>query len=61
MDIRKADNKGRVSGFKPGLLYAFDRETGYFSHVALATSDGTLIEDAIREAIAQTDRKENRA
>ena len=25
MEIRKADSKGRVTGFEPGELYAFDR------------------------------------
>lgn len=33
MEIRKADSKGRVTGFDPGKIYAFDREKGYFSEV----------------------------
>lgn len=35
MEIRKADSKGRVTGFEPGKIYAFDREKGYFSEVVI--------------------------
>lgn len=35
MEIKKADSKGRVTGFEPGELYAFDREKGYFSKVVV--------------------------
>lgn len=48
MEIKKADSKGRVTGFEPGELYAFDREKGYFSKVVINAPDGTPIEEAIR-------------
>lgn len=35
MDIRKADSKGRVSGFEPGQVYAIDFDKGYLSRVVL--------------------------
>lgn len=30
MEIRKADSKGRVTGFEPGELYVFHRHLGHF-------------------------------
>ena len=33
MEIKKADSKGRVTGFEPGEYYAFDREKGYYCKV----------------------------
>ncbi len=39
MEIRKADSKGRVTGFEPGVLYAFNRKTGYFSKVVVSVED----------------------
>lgn len=48
MEIKKADSKGRVSGFEPGQIYAFNREKGYFSQVVIKAPDGTDIEDALR-------------
>lgn len=35
MDIRKADSKGRITGFEPGQVYAFNREQGYYSKLVL--------------------------
>lgn len=49
MDIRKADSKGRVTGFEPGALYAFDRERGYFSRIVIHAPDGRTIEEALTE------------
>lgn len=51
MDIRKADSKGRVTGFEPGELYAFDRDKGYFSKLVITAPDGTPIEGALREEL----------
>jgi hypothetical protein len=51
MEIKRADSKGRVTGFEPGELYAFDRVRGYFSKVVVHTPDGRPIEEAIREHI----------
>jgi hypothetical protein len=51
MDIKKADSKGRVSGFEPGELYAFDREKGYFSPVIIKAPDGRPIEEALRRGM----------
>ena len=39
MEIRKADAKGRITGFTPGALYAFDREKGYFAKVEVNLSN----------------------
>lgn len=49
MEIKKADSKGRVSGFDPGYYYAIDRETGQFLRMAIAAPDGRPIEEALRE------------
>lgn len=51
MEIKKADSKGRVSGFIPGELYAFDRERGYFSLVVIKAPDGRPVEEALKRDI----------
>lgn len=48
MDIKKADSKGRVSGFDPGYYYAIDRETGQFMRMAILAPDGRPVEEALR-------------
>lgn len=35
MNIRKADSKGRVTGFEPGEVYAVDLQKGYVSKVVV--------------------------
>lgn len=50
MDIRKADAKGRVTGFEPGELYIFDHKAGTFSQVIVTTSNGEEVGDALRKA-----------
>lgn len=52
MEIKKADSKGRVTGFEPGELYAFDREKGYFSKVVIKAPDGRPVEEVLREALS---------
>lgn len=47
MEIRKADSKGRVTGFEPGQLYAFDREKGYYSEVRINAPGGTSVDEAL--------------
>lgn len=49
MDIKKADSKGRVSGFEPGYYYAIDRKAGRFMRMAIAAPDGRPVEEALRE------------
>lgn len=49
MEIRKADSKGRVSGFIPGETYAVDRFHGYVARVLLYSPDGRPIEHALKE------------
>lgn len=52
MEIKKADSKGRVSGFTPGVLYAFNRDKGYFSPVVVTieTGEEVKLEDLSWEA-----------
>lgn len=52
MDIKKADSKGRVSGFTPGELYALNREEGTFSVLTLSAPDGRPINQALTEEMA---------
>lgn len=33
MEIKKADSKGRVSGFTPGSYYFLDRENGVYYEI----------------------------
>lgn len=40
MDIKKADSKGRVSGFEPGIFYMFHREQGVFRKVPVTIQSG---------------------
>ena len=35
MNIRKADSKGRLTGFEPGEVYAVDLQKGYVSKVVI--------------------------
>lgn len=56
MEIKKADSKGRVTGFEPGELYAFDRVKGYFSKVVVRTPDGRDISEAIRGELKETEQ-----
>lgn len=58
MDIKKADSKGRVSGFTPGELYAFDREKGYFSPVIIKAPDGRPVEEALRRDMGTAEEAE---
>lgn len=51
MDIRKADSKGRITGFLPGQHYAFDWEKGYVAKIAVHAPDGRPIADAIEQDI----------
>lgn len=46
MDIKKADSKGRVSGFEPGELYVVDRNKGYFSKVIFKTADTSFLDES---------------
>lgn len=51
MEIRKADSKGRVTGFEPGELYAFHRDAGHFYKIVAptVTVDGAEALAAIRQ------------
>lgn len=49
MEIRKADSKGRVSGFTPGELYALNREEGTFSVLTLSAPDGRPLTQTLTE------------
>lgn len=56
MEIKKADSKGRVSGFTPGDYYAIDREAGQFMRMAIAAPDGRPVEEALREDLTSVDQ-----
>lgn len=53
MEIRKADSKGRVTGFEPGELYAVDKEGGTFSVVVLKAPDGRPLTQALTEEMVE--------
>lgn len=53
MEIRKADSKGRVTGFEPGELYAIHQEDGTFSVVSITAPDGRPISNALTEEMAE--------
>lgn len=58
MEIRKADSKGRVTGFEPGELYAFDRQQRQFSKVEIFAPDGTPVVEALRRAMGSAEEAE---
>lgn len=58
MEIRKADSKGRVTGFEPGELYAFDRKRGYFSEVRINSPDGTPVGEALARELGTAEEAE---
>lgn len=55
MDIRKADSKGRITGFLPGQHYAFNWEKGYIAKIAVYSPDGRPIEDALEQDLRITE------
>jgi hypothetical protein len=40
MEIKKADSKGRVTGFEPGIFYIFYRDKGVFRKVPVTNEVG---------------------
>ena len=51
MNIRKADSKGRLTGFDPGVVYAVDLEKFYVCRVRILAPDGRDVEDALRDHV----------
>lgn len=49
VNIRKADSKGRLTGFEPGQLYALDLPSMYVSKVEIFAPDGRPVEQALRD------------
>lgn len=58
MEIKKADSKGRVTGFEPGEIYAFDRDKGYFSKVVIKAPDGRPIGEALAQDLGTAEEAE---
>lgn len=58
MEIKKADSKGRVSGFEAGQHYALDREKGYFSKIVVLAPDERPVEEALEEALKNLSAEE---
>lgn len=59
MEIRKADSKGRVTGFEPGMNYSIrkgengDVFLGVVGKIVILAPDGRPVEDALREFIIE--------
>ena len=51
MNVRKADSKGRLTGFEPGEIYAVDMTKGYVCKVRILAPDGRDVEEAIRDHV----------
>lgn len=51
MNIRKADSKGRLTGFDPGVVYAVDLEKFYVCKVRIPAPDGRDVEDALSDHV----------
>ena len=51
MNIRKADSKGRLTGFEPGVVYAVDLQRCYVCKVRILAPDGRDVEDALRDHV----------
>lgn len=58
MEIRKADSKGRVTGFEPGGLYVFHRHIGHFHKVEIKAPDGEPVEEALARDLGTAEEAE---